>query len=409
MVLMVVTTAQGNEISIGDVSATPDGSTTRFGQNYDVETLNGGVKVLLDTATPGETEVAYIVTTFNFGIGTSADIGVGFDHTYNDDGDVEPSRMGVEARDGGVITWFNGPTQNTNMGSSLAGQSLTLIIKFDMDDSRGGNDTIGSFWVNPASSSTEGAPDVVSSAWNSENFPELILYIDNESTPGTAGDSSITDTVLLTGADATFQNALDLALAATVVTLSHNEVATNAVPGTLVGSLTGGPSGTDAFVLTNAPSGGNDADNAKFQITGTTNLNTAVWMSKQTNYISIAAVSNGLALVTNSLEVIVIPASSLVFRVSAEVSNSANNGDTIGTMTVDNDAGATFSIVGGRTDLFTTDGSDKLLVTNQASWGAVGTTNFVTIRASSSAGSSDLTIGAVVVSGIPDASVFRFR
>lgn len=204
-------TANAAVIGIADLTATPDGSTTRASQNYDVETPNGSTKVLLDTASPGETEIAYVVTTFNFGTGTSADIGFGFDHTFSVP-DSAPSRIGVEARDGGVVTFFNaGVNSNTDLGSSLAGQSLTLLVKLDLDDSRGGNDTIGSFWINPTLSSTQGAADVVNGAWNSENFSELILYIDNESTPGTARTSSINNTTLLTGTDATFSNALALA------------------------------------------------------------------------------------------------------------------------------------------------------------------------------------------------------
>ena len=201
-------------ISIADVTATPDGSTTRFGANYNVQAANGGVKILNNTAAATDVEVAYLVATFNFGTATLADIGIGFDHATPIASDLTPSRMGVEARDGGVVTWFGGVAQNTDLGSSLAGQSITLIIKYDFNEVLRGTSTstVGTFWINPTTSSTEGAGDVVSSAWNSNSFTALILYIDNESTPGTAGASSITNTTLLTGADATFANALAIAI-----------------------------------------------------------------------------------------------------------------------------------------------------------------------------------------------------
>lgn len=239
-------------------------------------------------------------------------------------------------------------------------------------------------------------------------------------------DGFLTDTTLAPGESATFTWAHDapqnpagntslrvdnFAISgafANQIVLSANTVATNAAPGTLVGSLLG-PAGADAFVLTNAPAGGSNADNGKFQITDGTNLRTRVWMSQYSNEIAISAVSSGVALVTNSLDVVVTAATSVVFRVSAEVSSFAADGDVIGTMTVDNDAGATFSIISGRTDLFTMDGNDNLLVTNAASWRTVGSTNFVTIRATRGALSSDLTIGAEIISGVPEASVFRFR
>jgi hypothetical protein len=389
------------EITIPEFSFTPDGSTTSTSEVTNVNVPNGG------NILPTSPSVIFFVATYQIGTGSDAKLVAAASHTSD-----RLTRFGFSVNAATGRGQLEGVSYNTTVvigDGDVSGEAIRVIVKGEYDTDAGfadGQPSRFTAWVNPTASSVEGSGWDLQKTWSSQNLAYFGHRIDNQSTPGTAGASSVS-TVLLTGADATFENALDIALSVPIVTLSHNEVPTNAAPGTLVGSLTG-PDGTDAFVLTNAPPSGSNADNAKFQITGTTNLSTAVWMSKQTNYVSIAALSNGVSLVTNSFDVIVMPATNLVFRVSAEVSRFADDGDVIGAMVVDQDDGASFSIVGGRSDLFTTDASDNLVVTNSTSWGLVGTTNFVTIRATSAAGSSDLTIGAVVINGIPDATVFRF-
>ena len=193
---------------------------------------------------------------------------------------------------------------------------------------------------NPGTTRDAVADQLSHSAWHhvvatgSEIAGELRLYVD-----GVLVDtnSSLTNGVTLNGsggigspslfvgkdgyADRTFDGLIDeFALydtvldAATILThyragvvcaveLSNTTVVSNAAPGTLVGTLSDPSGAATSFVLTNAPAGGSAADNSKFQITDGTNLLTGVVMTQQVNYVSIAGVSNGIALVTNSFEI----------------------------------------------------------------------------------------------------------
>ncbi|MBT7065364.1 MAG: hypothetical protein HN919_03600 [Verrucomicrobia bacterium] len=187
------------------------------------------------------------------------------------------------------------------------------------------------------------------------------------------------------------------------VELSSSSVASNAPPGTLVGTLRDPSGAGDTFVLTN---GVGNVDNAKFQITDGTNLRTTVWMSQYSNSVSIAGLGSGTALVTNSVSIYVEAPTNMVFLVSATVGNNPSNGDEVGLMQAAN-KDATFTIVGGRTDLFTKDGSNNLLVTNETSSAWDVATNYVTLRATSSAGTSDLVV--CVTKGGPSGTVFMFR
>lgn len=199
-------------ISIADFSSTPDGSVTRFGQNFDVATPNGE-NVL--TNSPGQ-KFVYVVSTFTFAAGTSVDIGFGFDSTGGV-ADASPDRVGIEAAiasNPDRIQFIGGPSANNSSLGALPGQTITLIMKLDYDVNRSttnNDDNIASAWFNPTISSTEGSPTMVAAPANSYNFPEFILFIDNNSTLAGVGASTITNTTVLTGADATFANALALA------------------------------------------------------------------------------------------------------------------------------------------------------------------------------------------------------
>ncbi|QTN32334.1 hypothetical protein HZ994_08330 [Akkermansiaceae bacterium] len=204
--------AQAAVINLTDLVVTPNGTTTVTGQSTNVQTANGGNKIL---RVANGTERAYVVTTFNFGTGTLANIGVGFDSAFTV-GDTAPNRMGTLVRDSGTnnFTIAGGSTQPALSIGALAGTSITILMKYDYDVNRtaaNADDTVVSFWINPTGSSLESAPDLVSNKWNSSEFIGLVQYVQNDSTPGTAGDSSITDTTLLTLTDATFANALALA------------------------------------------------------------------------------------------------------------------------------------------------------------------------------------------------------
>lgn len=160
----------------------------------------------------GSTSQAYFVTTFNFGTGSDVHLRANFAPSVGHAG----QRLGVEVSDDGLFTTFGGGGGGSfNLAQNMAGLSSTVLVKFDYDVSRAGsNDTLMSVWVNPTSSSTEGSPDFVSNLWNSAGFGAFRQQILNQSTPGSAGDSSITDTRIFTDAttsDATFANALAFA------------------------------------------------------------------------------------------------------------------------------------------------------------------------------------------------------
>jgi hypothetical protein len=210
-----VITAQSAIIGISDYSLTPDGSTTTGTQDTDIETPNGGSRVL-DT---GVTKTVYLVTIFNFGASSDAHI------TGQFYANVPPSagRLGIEVQDSGLVRIIGtSPLPSFDLATDLAGQTVTLLAKLNYDptndvtysQSNTSNDTIMNVWVNPTTSSLEGsglAAGDLSTVWNSAAFRHFRQAIANQSTPGTSGDSSITDTVILTGADATWANALSAA------------------------------------------------------------------------------------------------------------------------------------------------------------------------------------------------------
>lgn len=211
-------------LAVPDFSLTPNGTNDSPVQTYDVNTNNGG------TVVKSTDQVAYIVTTFTFGAGTSADLQLNFAASAGQD------RLGFKATDGGLIqSAGDGSTQTLDLGSSLAGTSVTILAKFEYDANysttygrtNASEDTFATFWINPDGSELEGSGrpdgadgvtntnfegDLASNLWNSSNFFLLESRIFNNSTPGGNGDSFIENTTLLTGSDATFANALALAV-----------------------------------------------------------------------------------------------------------------------------------------------------------------------------------------------------
>ena len=225
------------EISLSDLSLTPDGSTAVVTNFVNINTLNGGSNVL---ATSPST--VYVVTTFTWGTNSDAHMSVLFN--FDGPGDAyDRARIGFRVNDDGLVESFNTGTgyidydgltnqpkrTTVNLSQDMAGQSLTLIAKLHYDTTNGetynskltngtnafGDDTLMNVWVNPTSASVEGAGPAAGdlyALWNSYNFKGFKQIIENQSTPGSAGASSIADTVILTGADATWANALKLVL-----------------------------------------------------------------------------------------------------------------------------------------------------------------------------------------------------
>jgi len=188
------------------------------------------------------------------------------------------------------------------------------------------------------------------------------------------------------------------------ILLSGNTVASNSPPGTLVGSLSFNDDIADEFGLSVTDSG---PDSGDFQITGTTNLQTKVWMDSASKAISIIAYSNSTVLATNHFTITVSEATTLPFIVSADVQAGAADGTVIGTAQAAVSE-ATFSIVGGRSDLFYMDGAE-LKLTNSADWGSVGTTNYVILQAASGSVSNELVVAAGVGSGATRGMIILVR
>ena len=133
-------------------------------------------------------------------------------------------RLGVEIQDTGLVQFLGtGDTTRTNFNfnQDMAGQTVTLIAKLSFDLNNNvtagkadtGSDTIMNVWINPTSSDVEGLPNSLaagdmSTIWASTGFSWFRQTIQNQLTLGTAGTSSITNTKVLTGANATFSNAL---------------------------------------------------------------------------------------------------------------------------------------------------------------------------------------------------------
>jgi hypothetical protein len=195
--------ASASVLTVPDYSVNPDGTNTSFEQLTDVATPNGG-----NVLPSGGTSLAFAVTTFTFGVGSDAHLIAHFVASLG----IQQDRVGISIDDDGFVSMFGIGPQQTNstldLNQDMAGQTVNLLMKFDYDVNRNAtaDDTFFEAWINPTSSSTEGASDI-QSVWNSASFPGFIQRIDNQSTPGSAGASSISNTRIFTGADATFANA----------------------------------------------------------------------------------------------------------------------------------------------------------------------------------------------------------
>jgi len=239
---LAASSAQAAIINIADYTLTPDGTNYGSSNHYlNTEEQRTNIKALNDNlATVNAAQpVAFFVTTFTFGADTLASINLNFG------ANVGQERLGISVTSGGLAFGSgDGDTYSAfydyDFGSSMGGQAVTIIGKFQYDvnnsviygQTNTGNDTIATFWINPTTATLEGSGlpdgytrpdgggtianasytgDVSSRPWNSASFETFRQRIANNSTPGTAGASSITNTTILTGTDATFASALALA------------------------------------------------------------------------------------------------------------------------------------------------------------------------------------------------------
>ena len=199
-------------INLSDYSFAPDGSASTNIQQTNISTPNAG-----DVLPAGaSTHVVYLVTTYDFGASSDAHLQTSFRATGGQ------ARLGIRIQDTGQVE-FTGTGDSTrtsfNFSQDMAGQTVVLLAKLHYDPTHNvtygktnaSDDTLMNVWVNPTASSVEGSGQSagdMQTVWNSATFRFFNQEILNQSTPGTAGTSSITDTVILTGTDATFANAL---------------------------------------------------------------------------------------------------------------------------------------------------------------------------------------------------------
>lgn len=220
-------------LNIPGYSLVPDGQNlaTTF-QHTDINALNGG-QVLPASGTP----TVYVITTFTFGAASDAHLQWQFSTSS-----TAANRIGIEVQDTGLVQTLgtgNGILQAVssttpkrtavNLAQDMAGQTITLLSKLQYDatlsatyDARTAfngaqstsDDTLMTVWINPDNTDVEGtgitAGDLYA-LWNSAGFSYFRLTIQNQNTPLTSGASSIVNTTILTGSDATFANALALA------------------------------------------------------------------------------------------------------------------------------------------------------------------------------------------------------
>lgn len=205
--------AQAAVINLSDYSLSPTGDAAVRESANDVNTPNGGNNVLPGGASNSPDDV-FFVTTFNFGAGSDVHLAAHFIASLM----FEQDRLGIRVQDDGLVEVYGGGPLQANstfdLAQDMAGQSVTVLVKLNYDIDRSttnDDDTLLEAWINPTGSSSEGAPDI-SHVWNSRNFEGFLFRNENQNTPISAGDSSITGTRIYTDSDATFSNALAYAI-----------------------------------------------------------------------------------------------------------------------------------------------------------------------------------------------------
>jgi hypothetical protein len=211
--LLLAGSAGAATINLPDQSFAPDGGNTTDIQQTNIRIPNGDTDVLPAGAA---SHIVYLIMTYNFGANSDAHLQTSFRATGG-----QP-RLGIRIQDTGQVD-FTGSGDSTrtnfNFAQDMAGQSVVLLAKLHYDPTHNvtygktnaSDDTLMNVWINPDVSDVEGSGQSagdMQTVWNSATFRFFNQEVLNQNTPNTAGVSSITNTVILTGDDATFQNAL---------------------------------------------------------------------------------------------------------------------------------------------------------------------------------------------------------
>jgi len=192
------------------------------------------------------------------------------------------------------------------------------------------------------------------------------------------------------------------------VGLSDIFLAANNPPGTFVGNVTNDlfSSGNDTFTF----NGGTHDSSFQMLPTG----NAAVWELRSDAFLAsgnydlvIQADNNSGNTFSGNIAVFVIGSVPPLSVVSADTRSSHNNGDVIATVISSADGGSvSYSLTAGRTDLMTMSGAN-ILVANASSWGAIGSTSYVTLQIDHDSQSSSHIV-AVEVKQSATGTIFRF-
>jgi len=169
---------------------------------------------------------------------------------------------------------------------------------------------------------------------------------------------------------------------------AEGSVASNALPGTLVGNLSMAHA-PGAF--TYALERGGDNDNFSIA-SGSTNLRTAVWMDASAYNISIVATETGgdYLVVTNDFVISVTAPTHLLLKVTATMAASPTASSQVGVLGSRPGSGTTFEIVVGREDLFEIDASGtNLMQVAGSDPGSSGETHYLEIKASNAGVTTD--------------------
>jgi glycerophosphoryl diester phosphodiesterase len=196
------------------------------------------------------------------------------------------------------------------------------------------------------------------------------------------------------------------------ILLSSTRIASNAVPGSLVGNLSYNTNDQSNITYELMGSG---PDNGRFQITAGTNLRTVATIDQSVFNISIAAQKDGAWLATNAFTITATPVASAysAFIVAAEVkAGVATGGELVGVLEAEgaDSSPFTFSLTGGRTDLFEVDGTGTDLVqVTGTDPGPVGTIHYVETEAANTATTNHLVVKVEVVRESPSGFLMIVR
>ena len=197
------------------------------------------------------------------------------------------------------------------------------------------------------------------------------------------------------------------------ITLDNNTVASNAPPGELVGTLSMLVTNPANFAFSVVASG---PDYTYFDIaTGTTNLRTAKWIDSDSYDIMILATNSGDGFwVTNAFTITATdPGGRPNFVVGATVAPDDIADDTVVGVMQSSPSATTYSLVGGRTDMFDITGVTNLVVDNAATaWTGLvlGDVAYVSVDAVSGSFTNTLIVGVEVAStALPAGTIFLFQ